>query len=354
MSIFKRKKKEEELIQIDITDDGQTNEISVEKLIDITKQLEEIKKEYKKINLYISDIQKIEMLPKEQFDKLQLAAKNVAKIESDKLTYKESYSKLTEKQYQYFSQNEDKISEIIKSVADEEKRLSEVKNNMHYLEGEKNALKIERQDLKNHLYLLQGIAKVAIISLFILFAILFIADIIFMVDTKIFLYATISVIIILTIGIFVIDRKIEYNLKLNGAKINKAITLLNKAKLLYVNAVSGLGYIYEKNDVRHSYELTNLWNEYIKLKKQKQVYQEASTMLYGASQELHNMFSDFNISDPDLWFSRLDLIIDKSQMKDMKNELADKRKSLKIKIELLNKDKDNQEGFNHEGIRQDL
>lgn len=334
MKSFNKNQKAEKII--DIT---QTAQNYYEEIIESVRQTEEKKKEYKYMLAYFSDIQKIEMLSPEQYEQLTNLAKKVAAIERDKITYKSAAGKLTTQQFENMQQNEDKIAASIQSLEEEEKRIQKIKNDMNHLEGEKGALKIEREEYEDRMSLLKRLAKISIVLLGLILAGLVIADGITEADTGIYILVMIAAAVVITAVIFLTGSNTIYQIKMNDVKLNKAITMLNKVKLLYVNALTGLEYVYEKNNVRNSYEFKNQWNQYIRMKQNKQVYQETASMLYGASEEFYNLLNSYGISDANGWFDKEDLICDKRQREKEKNELNRKIKVLKIEIE------DNQENI---------
>lgn len=328
MEIFNRKDKSVEEDNI-----MQAARDCCEKIIDSTKQIEESKREYKLVQSRLSDIQNIEMLSQEQLEYLINVAKNVSEIEKDKINYRAQTYKLSDDQYNHIVNNEEKMIETLKSVDDEEKRLQKIKSDMNYLEGEMGALKIEKKEYKNKLYLLQGISKIAIISLFILFVGLIVAEFVLEIDTKLYILILILIAIIITLIVFMVNRNTLYQLKLNQAKLNRAITLLNKVKLQYVNAFSGIQYIYDKNKVHNSYELKNLWAEYCKLKQNKVVYKQTSNKLYNVIEELYELMDRYKLNDANDWLNKLDIIIYSNKRNDAKMELNQKRLELKDKLD---------------------
>lgn len=322
--------REKETDAIDIT---QIVSEHYEEMIQSQKQLEGNKREYKQVLSYLSDIQKLEMLPPDQAGELKHLAGKVMLIEQDKQTYKSEVDQLSGEQYRYMSLNEDKMVQTIKALEEEEKEIYKIKRDMEYLEGEKGALKIEKREYKEHLRLLQGVSKIAAASLALLFIFLMAANFLYSINTNIFVFIIIGLAIILTFVIFMLNGSTKDKLRMNDAKLNKAITLLNKIKLQYVNIKSRLEYVYEKNGVHNAYELKGLWSQYVKLSKSKQVYRQTKDMLYGVSEELHKLLSSYQIGDANEWFDRIEIIIDEDRREETKNSLAHQMKILKNKID---------------------
>ncbi|MDE6232942.1 MAG: hypothetical protein K2M60_06305, partial [Lachnospiraceae bacterium] len=108
------------------------------------------------------------------------------------------------------------------------------------------------------------------------------------------------------------------------ARLNKAITLLNKIKLKYVNVASRLEYMYEKHGVKSSIQLSKVWNIYLQEKKKRQVYQKTSDKLLDAEEKLVSILDGLGVKDSEVWISQADAIIDKSEMERLRQKI-DKR-----------------------------
>lgn len=118
--------------------------------------------------------------------------------------------------------------------------------------------------------------------------------------------------------IFGMYNKTVYELKLAEARLNKAITLLNKVKIKYVNVVSRLEYAYEKHSVKSAYQLNKLWSVYLKLQKEHEVYNKASNRLIEAEESLVALLKQMDIRDSNVWVSQAYAIVDRRKWKRLK------------------------------------
>ena len=80
--------------------------------------------------------------------------------------------------------------------------------------------------------------------------------------------------------IFSVNQNQTRKLKITELKLNKAIGLLNRYKLRYVNIKSSLDYFYQIYGAANSYELSNLWRIYLTSKKEREAYFTMSDNLY--------------------------------------------------------------------------
>lgn len=316
---FGKKKKELEKINIH----AQVKECC-EKIVVASKKIEEARTEYNILKTYYDDVLILEDLPNTSRDEIFLYAKKIKTADDERLGIENSAVKITKDKYEYVKENEGVISKSIARMSEDEKRLGLVKSDLNNLEGEKEALKIEKHELKNKLNVLQNISKLAIILLMIIFVICIILALVFDFDPKLLVFVSIAIATLTAFIIFVAHRRILRLIRTTDAKLNKVIGLLNKVKLKYVNVVSTLDYVYKKNNVNSSYELSSLWGNYITSKKDKDIYDMVMDKLYTLSEKLIDLLSEYNLKEPEIWVSQAGNLSDATELKNYRIELLRK------------------------------
>lgn len=296
-------------------------------------RMAELKLEYKAVNSYISDIQIIESLPENGYKKLIDCAKKVVVLEKDRKDFGKSMTKLSSKQYRNMRENEDEIKTIFKQMVEDEKYCQSVKTDMRYLEGERIALKMDLKEQKNLLYVLSGISKIGIVSFIILMV--FFAVLTYGYDANLYnaMYYVIGAGVVFTAVVFYLRTRTETNMKLTRLKLNRAIGLLNKVKIKYVNVASRLSYTYEKHGVKSSYQYNKVWSAYLTLKKEQEVYNKASNRLIEAESELVSILESANLKDASIWINQSYALVDPAEMSDIKIHLEKRRTKLKSSLD---------------------
>lgn len=299
-------------------------------------RISELKMEYQSVNAYLSDIQIIEGLSDKQEEEIVKCAKKVVVLDKDRRDFGRSMSKLSERQYSHMREIEDDIQQILKQMSDDEKYCESVKTDMRYLEGERTGLKIEIQEQKNRLYLLAGISKIGIAAFLVLLSLFLILNFQYNKDMSMLIYALVGVGAVFTGVVFYMQNKAEYEMKLAKVRLNRAIGLLNKIKLKYVNIAGRLSYSYEKHGVKSAYQLNKVWGAYITLKKEHEVYNRASTRLVQAEEELLKLLQLANVKDSNIWISQAYALINQNDMEEIKGQLMHRREKLKNSLEYNN------------------
>lgn len=311
----------------------QTIENCCDRITSANSRINELKIEYQTVNAYLTDIQIIQDLPQNQSDKLMSLAKKVVVLDKDRRDFGRSMSKISDRQYSHMRECEDNIQDILKQMLEDEKYCESVKIDMKYLEGERAGLKYEIQEFKNRLYILKGASVIGITAFVVLLILFLVINYGFGKDTSMFIYALVGVSAVFATGVFYIQNQTTTELKMSEVKLNRAIGLLNKIKLKYVNIVGRLTYAYEKHGVKSAYQLNKIWGAYLTLKKEHEVYNRASNRLIDAEEELVDLLNKVNVKDSGVWVSQAYAIIKPEDMYEIKSHLLNRREKLKKSLD---------------------
>lgn len=304
-----------------------------EQIVEAEKRIEELKKEYQLVNSYLSDIQIISTLPENQKNMVVEQAKRIIVFNNDRAEFGKSMGKLTYKQYNDMEDNGDEIRKIIETLSEDEKYCQSVRTDMRYLEGEKLGLKMEQKDLNARLNSMSRLSKWTFMTLLLMLFLIWIYYYISRQSVEVMMYAVVLFGIVSTAIIFGIHQHTVREMKYVEARLNKAITLLNKIKLKYVNVASRLEYMYEKHGVKSSIQLSKVWNIYLKEKKKRQVYQKTSDKLLDAEEKLVGILDGLGIKDSEVWISQADAIIDKSEMERLRQKIDKRHDKIKATMD---------------------
>jgi hypothetical protein len=129
-------------------------------------------------------------------------------------------------------------------------------------------------------------------------------------------------------------------MKVTELKLNKAIGLLNKVKIKYINNTNALDYTYQKYMVNSYAELQFLWDQYLKAKEEEKVYNKNTEQLEFYKKELVKELRDYDLKDPDIWVHQVAAIIDSKEMVEVRHRLNNRRQKLRDQIDYNNGLKD--------------
>lgn len=342
MKLFKKRKKPEQTVTVLEAIEIQENEKKKPKhavveycdhIITAAKDLEETKQEYKEVTNYLTDIQIIEELPLTELHKIQETAQSLQKLNETRNSYGKKARTISDAQFAQMEQVEDEIPDAISRLKANESYQSVVKRDMQYLEGEKSewhfyqeALEKECSILKRIMYGLAGIFVISVVVVVILSQII-----------RMDLPAILFVIILIAGGagggMFWRLQNNEREIKKAQVSINRAITLLNKVKLKYVNITNAVDYACEKYHVKNSYEMNYIWEQYIEAVTEQEKYQRTNEELEYFNSKLIRDLHAYHLYDAKVWIHQPQALLNKKEMTQVQQELQVRRQKLKSRIE---------------------
>lgn len=322
-----------------------------QQIMDSEKQISEAKIEYQVVTSYLVDIQRIDQLPSEERDILDNAARKLLTLTRERNQYQNSSIRTSDRRFYGIRKYETEMAKEIKNIRETEDYDRIIKNDMRHLEGEKSTLLLQRRDMverQNYLKKLAIIISCLAISIFLL---LFGISYAFKSDMMIpFSMTMIMVMVFITI-IFIDARKNRYDVALIEKKLNKAIQLLNKVKIKYINNTSVLDYEYSKFSVKNASELQYLWEQYVKAREEERRYQSNTERLSYYRELLIGELERAAVVDTDVWLYQSVALIDNKEMVEIRHRLNVRRQKLRERIEYNSKIKDESFKEIHEIIK---
>ncbi len=302
-------------------------------IIEAEKRIEEVKQEYRYINSYISDVRIVDGLQSDKRIIVENEAKRIIVFNNDREEYGRNKSRLSYHQYSKIVENEEEMKRIIKVLEADENYCEKVRTDMRYLEGEKMGLKMEHNELCLRMEAMAKLGKVSVLALTILLFIIWLYYYKTGNDIANMMYAVVTLGIVLVAIIFTIHQNSLKELKYNEARMNRAISLLNKIKLKYVNVASRLEYMYEKYEIKSSRQLVKVMNEYAKEEKNREIYKITSEKLLESEQKLVEILEKCGVKDAEIWLAETDALVDRSRLKEMEQKLEKRRDRIKATLD---------------------
>lgn len=311
-----------------------------EQIIESGRQIEEAKAEYQAVTSYLTDMQKIDMIPLEQRGNMEDAARNILNLTKERNKLQNRSSILTDKQYRLFEQYELQIPKEIPLIRDGEHYQADIDQDISHLDKERQNLDDEQEEIISKQAFLKGIAittSVIIVFLFLLFA--FIGNYSKANFTVPFLL-TVLMGMVSAFYIFMEARKNIAGVRLVQQKQNRQILLMNKVKIKSVNNRNFLEYTYNKYNVQNSEQLKIFWEEYVRLKDEARRYQNNTQLLEFYHNELIHELKKFAVADAEIWIFQATAILDSKEMVEVRHRLNVRRQKLRERIDLNAKQKE--------------
>ncbi|NLZ83843.1 MAG: hypothetical protein GX915_09275, partial [Clostridiales bacterium] len=279
------------------------------------------------------DMQKIDMIPGDQRENLEEAAKKIYNLNLERSKFQKNHTRILDRQYRIFERYEMQIPRELPVIKENEGYQEKIDNDIEYLEKEKNILVEEKEEILGKQGYLRGIAiatSVVVLLLFLLFAFIGRSD-----------NANLSIPFLLTVlmgmasafYIFMEARKNSYEFQLVQLKQNRQIVLMNKVKIKSVNNLNYLDYTYNKYMVDNYEDLRSLWEEFIMLKDQIKRYQSNTEMLEFYNKELVDELNRVGVADAEIWVYQPLAILDNREMVEIRHRLNLRRQKLRDRID---------------------
>lgn len=358
LGLFNRKKDKPNGLKIDVTGIKSSNrgakasklnsiasckaliKENCELIIDSNLQIAEAKIEYQAVTSYLTDMQRIDMIPKEQKTIIEEAAANIINLNKERLKYQNKVSIITDIQYKVLERYELIVPKDLTSLKDSEMYRDMIQKDLQHLEEEKLRLKDEEKDIISKQSFLRGIAIVTCVVMLILFGIFAALATIAKTNMVVPFLLTVLMGLVSVIYIWMESRRNQQDMRLVQLKKNREVHLMNKVKIKAVNNQNYLEYVYSKYMIDSYNELKTLWGEYIKLKEETRTYKNNTEMLDYYNSILIKELKKFGIADSEIWIYQPTAIIDNKEMVEVRHRLNVRRQKLRERMEAYNKQKE--------------
>ena len=314
-----------------------------ELIMESNRQIEEAKVEYQAVTSYLTDMQKIDMIPLEQRGNMEDAARNIYNLTKERNKLQKRNSILSDRQYRLFERYELQIPKELPSIRDNEKYQIAISQDITHLEKEREALDEEQEDIIGKQAFLKGIATTTSIIVVILFALFAFLSSYYDANFTIPFLMTVLMGMASAFYIFFESRKNISDDRLVKMKQNRQIMLMNKVKIKAVNNRNYLDYSYNKYMIENSEQLKLYWDEYTRLKEEARRYQKNTDLLEFYNNELIHELKKFNISDAEIWIFQTTAILNNKEMVEVRHRLNVRRQKLRERIDINTKQKE--EGY---------
>lgn len=303
-----------------------------EQMIDISRELDDVRHEYDQVTAYLNDIQIVEGLGGDLRKQLDEVATQVSKLINVRNDYLNAEHKISDDTFNQMEEMEAEIPDIIRRLKVNEADLETVKRDLNYLASEKvewNVIRHEREEE------LEQLRKLSVILLFSFGGIAIIVVLLSMMMDWDLLPLSIVALLATLAASYVILRMQECNKDIKQSDVNKnyIISLENRIKIKYVNAKNAVDYTCRRFHVKNSRELTFNYEQYIEICKEREKFKQTNEDLEYFKNRLVRILRGLNLYDARIWLNYANAIIDPKEMVELKHELFSRRQFLRGRID---------------------
>ena len=304
------------------------------------RQIDDAKTEYQAVTSYLTDMQKMDVIPLDQRGIIEDSARNIFNLTKERNKLQNKSTILTDKQYRLFERYDMQIPKELPPMREAERYQLVIQQDITHLEKERQDLDEKQRDIISKQAFLKGIASITsviVITLFVLFALIS-----FYSETNFLMPFLLTVLMGMAsaLYIFMEARSNVAEIRLVQMKQNRQIMLMNKVKIKSVNNRNYLDYAYSKYMVENSSQLRIFWEEYMRIKDETRRYQKNSDLLEFYNNELIHELKKFGINDAEIWIFQTSAMLDSKEMVEVRHRLNVRRQNLRERIDVNVKQKE--------------
>lgn len=303
-----------------------------DQIVEASYQMEDLRAEYDIVTSYFEDIQMIEELPQNVRKQVTDIAKKIAFLESETSQFVHMDDRISDENFRMIQGMEKDLTTIFGQLKELEDMDMVIRRDMTNLEGEKNAqeyiqesIEQRQHSLKNFIIIFGTISVLVVLTLVVIG-----------IMTKNNLVIPVLLILLIIAGMaafsVIIYRRLSYEFKMAEKRENRAISLMNKVKIKYVNNTSTLEYLYAKYHVNSLRELEYLHDQYLIMVDEVRKYQQTTGDLREHTDALSKLLYAHGIKDPDIWTKQSLALIDPREMVEVKHSLNVRRQKLREQL----------------------
>lgn len=304
-----------------------------EEIQEAKQLLEDAKKEYGKVTSFLKDIQLIDNAPEESEKVIKDVAAGIFELEKERETIQKHRYQFSGEQRLAQELNEGQVYEDINSLREYEQFMMNVKDDIRHLKEEKQNLRKEKKNIIEKQSMLRVLTKsLTIISISMVFLMIAVF-LCFEVDVTFAFIGLVAFLLIVLAIILYESRKNHTEMALNEKKINKAIRLLNKIKIKYVNTHNVINAITGRYYVKDSTELEYVANQYAKAKREWLQQNENTKTLANYNNVLVSELKKLGVKDYELWYYQAEALINPKEMVEIRHRLNTERQAIRERID---------------------
>lgn len=305
----------------------------IEQIIEVTREIEEEKSEYRVVTAYLNDIHTIGGLPEKERDAITDVAQNIVNLDRARQEFLHAEKKISDVQYTAIQQEEATVPNTIKRLKANETYQETLDKDMKYLVRErdewlfyKEELLIEEKKLQNGIRLVTALGIATAVLMFI-YQIITEANMELAWTIFLFLIAA----GICTLAVKIMNAQSDYKRATRNA--DRAIQLLNTVKLKYVNVTNAIDYCREKYHVNSAGEFNRIWEAYLDAVKQREKFEINNDDLRYYNNRLVRMLSEYKLYDAKVWIPQALALVDHNEMVEVTHRLNERRQKIRARIE---------------------
>lgn len=305
----------------------------LEQLSEASRELEEFSKEYEDVNLYLTDIEKIEEMEPTLYEELKKYAGSMISMKQSHEEIKNRKSLLSEEEYEHMTRIEEHMPQALKKLKEAEEYQILVKRDLARLDNEKQAFKYRKQELINGQRNMKGMTAICLGSMGFLVILLSYLNMGFGFDVSMGIVIAILIAAASLTLLFVKYNEASKELVRIDKSSNKLTLLNNTVKIRYVNNTNLLDFLYMKYGVQSAKSLKKLWDKYVEENNYRIKEEETKNEYEFAKTGFLRILRRAGLDEPNIWLHQLEAVMDEKELSNLRHGLIVQRTKLRKQME---------------------
>lgn len=321
---------------VDFRDREQRNQYvteCLEQMADAAKEINVLTGEYGLVTSYLTDMEEIEALPKEEREELNDVARRLLTLERECRRYRDKENRMKDSDYVEIKNREGEIQEGIDKLKECEKYGELVRQDLRRLERERHVFEFRRGELEAMLSNFKGMAVIIFTAFAVCIVLLVVLQFGFDMKTEAGYLLTVGTVAVAAAILAIKHTDRERELSRLEVGINKLIQLQNKVKIRYVNHCNLHDYLRMKYNADSADILEKRWALYQQEKEERKQFAEAEAKTEYYQKQLVEKMSNYHVADPYRWQGQPGALLDQREMVEIRHELILRRQALRKQMD---------------------
>lgn len=309
----------------------------LQQMEEAARELDALEFEYNDVTSHLRDMEEINALPPEQRKEIDDCARKIVEAREFQEKFDKRKSRMTDEEFERMDRLKDNAKEASEKLLEAENFQKKIKNDLKRLDSEHEAYIFREDDLNETI---ENSKKLTItVGVVLVVMIVFLLILQFALKLNV-IYGYMMLILLAAIAITVLyvqSTNAQVELKNVKKSISRLIMLQNQVKVRYVNNTNLLDYLRMKYRVMSSSELTELYNKYLRERKEREKIEDARRLLDSNQKDLIYMLRHFRVRDPEIWIHQAEALLSHNEEVEIRHSLNVRRQSLRKRME-YNKD----------------
>ncbi|RKM63374.1 MULTISPECIES: hypothetical protein [unclassified Butyrivibrio] len=322
--------------EVDMDDPVQRREYigsCLQQMEEASRELEALEYEYNDVTSHLRDIEEIDALPPEQRAEINDCAQKILDSLKQQDKFDRRKNRMTDDEFEHMEMLREQAKEGAEKLHEAESFQKKIRNDLKRLDGEHEAYLYREEEIENTIENSKKLISVIAVSLAFVIVFLMILQFAFKLNV---VYG--YMIAILLSAVSAVSLYMKYTGALVEQKtvrksISRLIMLQNQVKIRYVNNTNLIDYLCLKYRVMNSGELSDLYNRYLKERKERERIEDARRLLDSNQRDLVYMLRHYRVRDPEIWIHQPQALLDHNEEVEIRHSLNVQRQSLRKRME---------------------